>query len=99
MSNHDRISLLAASDINANDVFNHEKVTYSENRSSFIMRESQVYEPDPLDASTRKSVLKTVAGYILITEFCERLAYYGFAGSLVLFFQVKFKCRFTVGNE
>jgi dipeptide/tripeptide permease len=37
----------------------------------------------------RKSVLKTVASYIIVTEFCERLAYYGFAGSLVLFFQTK----------
>ena len=37
----------------------------------------------------RPSVLKTVASYIIVTEFCERLAYYGFAGSLVLFFQTK----------
>lgn len=48
------------------------------------------HPPDPADAVTRRSVLKTVAGYILVTEFCERLAYYGFAGSLVLFFQVFF---------
>jgi peptide/histidine transporter 3/4 len=31
----------------------------------------------------------TVDGYIIVTEFCERLAYYGFAGSLVLFFQTQ----------
>ncbi|CAM9090959.1 unnamed protein product, partial [Ectocarpus fasciculatus] len=37
----------------------------------------------------RKSVLKTTASYIITTEFCERLAYYGFAGSLVLFFETK----------
>lgn len=37
----------------------------------------------------RKSTLNTVASYIIVTEFCERLAYYGFAGSLVLFFQTK----------
>jgi len=30
-----------------------------------------------------------VDGFIIITEFCERLAYYGFAGSLVLFFQTQ----------
>ena len=46
------------------------------------------YGPDPSDAATRKSVLRNVAGYIIITEFCERLTYYGLAGSLVLFFQV-----------
>lgn len=34
-------------------------------------------------------MLRTVASYIIVTEFCERLAYYGFAGSLVLFFQTK----------
>ncbi len=37
----------------------------------------------------RTSVLKTTASYIIATEFCERLAYYGFAGSLVLFFETK----------
>ena len=37
----------------------------------------------------RPSVLTTVASYIIVTEFCERLAYYGFAGSLVLFFETK----------
>ena len=37
----------------------------------------------------RPSVLKTIASYIIVTEFCERLCYYGFAGSLVLFFQTK----------
>lgn len=37
----------------------------------------------------RPSVLTGVASYIIATEFCERLAYYGFAGSLVLFFQTQ----------
>ena len=45
-------------------------------------------DTEPQDADNRKSVLTTVAGYIIVTEFCERLAYYGFAGSLVLFLQV-----------
>lgn len=34
-------------------------------------------------------MLRTVAIYIIANEFCERLAFYGFAGSLVLFFQSK----------
>ena len=33
--------------------------------------------------------MRNVAGFIIITEFCERLAYYGFAGSLVLLFQTQ----------
>lgn len=37
----------------------------------------------------KPSVLLNVASYIIVTEFCERLAYYGFAGSLVLFFETK----------
>lgn len=45
------------------------------------------YLPDPSDAANRPSRLFNVAGFIIVTEFCERLAYYGFAGSLVLFFQ------------
>lgn len=28
----------------------------------------------------RRSTLYSVTGYIIVTEFCERLAYYGFAG-------------------
>ena len=39
----------------------------------------------------RPSVLSSIASYIIVTEFCERLAYYGFAGSLVLFFQTILK--------
>jgi hypothetical protein len=50
--------------------------------------EAIVYDPDPEDAKDRKSILLNTAGYIIVTEFCERVAYYGFAGSLVLFFQV-----------
>ena len=44
--------------------------------------------PDPPDGSDRKSVLLGPAAYIIVTEFCERLAYIGMQGSLVLFFQV-----------
>jgi hypothetical protein len=43
------------------------------------------------DGLARPSVLKTKAIYIIATEFCERLAYYGFAGSLVLFFETVLK--------
>lgn len=39
--------------------------------------------------SNRPSVMRRVAGFIIITEFCERIAYYGFAGSLVLLFQTQ----------
>lgn len=63
----------------------------SEIGSKNIFRQSvdDLYPPDPADASTRKSVLTGTAGFIIVTEFCERLAYYGFAGSLVLFFQTQ----------
>lgn len=53
--------------------------------SSSITGEGEL--PDPDDANSRPSILKGVAQYIIVQEFCERLAYYGFAGSLVLFFQ------------
>lgn len=54
------------------------------------MAYEKVYE-DSMSTSTfkRPSVLKTTASYIITTEFCERLAYYGFAGSLVLFFETQ----------
>lgn len=35
------------------------------------------------------SVLRNVASIIIVTEFCERLCFYGFAGSLVLFFETQ----------
>lgn len=56
-----------------------------------MSRVSSNYAPDPPDAKDRKSRLKYVAGFILITEFCERLAYYGLAGSIVLFFQTQMR--------
>jgi dipeptide/tripeptide permease len=59
----------------------------SKSKSSMMLSMSLSYPDDPDDANDRKSVLKSIAGYIIVTEFCERLAYYGFAGSLVLFFQ------------
>lgn len=44
---------------------------------------------DPADAKDRPSVLLFTDSYIIVTEFCERLAYYGFAGSLILFMQTQ----------
>lgn len=35
----------------------------------------------------QRSVLLSVCSFVLLTEFCERLSYYGLAGSLVLLFQ------------
>jgi hypothetical protein len=43
----------------------------------------------------RRSVFRHVTGFFLASEFFERLAYYGFAGSLVLFFQR----TFNMSNE
>lgn len=42
------------------------------------VKDSQATRPNPLFHS---------AIFIIVTEFCERVAYYGFAGSVVLFFQ------------
>jgi solute carrier family 15 (peptide/histidine transporter), member 3/4 len=53
------------------------------------MTDTPLKHKDYLIDDNRPSTLKTVASYIIVTEFCERLAYYGFAGSLVLFFQTK----------
>lgn len=64
--------------MNHDNLANHKVVSGSEDE----------IDTDPQDADQRKSVLTNVAGYIIVTEFCERLAYYGFAGSLVLFLQV-----------
>ena len=38
---------------------------------------AEIDPQDPADAKERKSILLGTAGYIIITEFCERLAYYG----------------------
>lgn len=35
----------------------------------------------------QRSILLSVCSFILLCEFCERLSYYGLAGSLVLLFQ------------
>lgn len=57
--------------------------------NSNALQGGDIYPPDPADGVDRRSVFLNVTGYILVTEFCERLAYYGFAGNLVLFFQVR----------
>lgn len=38
-------------------------------------------------SGNKRSVLLSVCSFVLLTEFCERLSYYGLAGSLVLLFQ------------
>lgn len=62
---------------------------HDSNQSGALLTGDCYYPPDPSDAAHRPSVLNGTAGYIIVTEFCERLAFYGFAGSLVLFFQTK----------
>jgi hypothetical protein len=52
------------------------------NRASQTPLLSPVSDSDP-----GKSTLLTVCSFIIVCEFCERLAYYGMAGSLVLLFQ------------
>eukprot|EP00597_Dinobryon_sp_UTEXLB2267_P005647 CAMPEP_0170080918 /NCGR_PEP_ID=MMETSP0019_2-20121128/16920_1 /TAXON_ID=98059 /ORGANISM="Dinobryon sp., Strain UTEXLB2267" /LENGTH=662 /DNA_ID=CAMNT_0010295097 /DNA_START=50 /DNA_END=2038 /DNA_ORIENTATION=- len=61
----------------------------SEHKSAMKRGSGDEIDTDPEDAAGRKSVLTNVAGFIIVTEFCERLAYYGFAGSLVLFLQTQ----------
>lgn len=43
------------------------------------------------DDIKRPSVLTSISSYIIVTEFFESLAYFGYAGSLVLFFQTRLK--------
>jgi len=43
-----------------------------------------------MNGENRPNPLYYSAIFIIVTEFCERVAYYGFAGSLVLFFQTQF---------
>ena len=48
----------------------------------------QTFENDSLSSDFGINRHRMVASmYIIVTEFCERVAYYGFAGSVVLFFQ------------
>ena len=44
---------------------------------------------DETEGEKRKSIILNVCLFILITEFCERLAYYGLSGSLIAFFVKK----------
>jgi len=43
------------------------------------------------DDIKRPSVLSSISSYIIVTEFFESLTYFGYAGSLVLFFQTRLK--------
>ena len=68
----------------AHKVVNHQPFTSNpEEENEALLDDTK----SSIDDSDRPSVLKGTAGYIIVTEFCERLAYFGFAGSIVLFFQ------------
>jgi dipeptide/tripeptide permease len=54
-----------------------------------VMDSPRLGQKEPPDADTRRSVFRNVSGFFLTSEFFERMAFYGFAGSLVLYFQRK----------
>lgn len=55
----------------------------------------------PLDKNgkKKKSIILNVCLFILITEFCERLAYYGLSGSLIAFFVKKLNYDKVLASE
>ena len=57
-----------------------QSTVFQQEYSSFIESEKKV---EPMLQST----LVYVTGFIIVCEFCERLAYYGLASSLVLYMQ------------
>jgi dipeptide/tripeptide permease len=87
----ERLSVDPVRDGGASEISRDDRPAATPNRASVrkTVGNEHLYAPDPPDAAKRPSVLLTVAGFILVTEFCERLAFYGFAGSLVLFFQTE----------
>jgi hypothetical protein len=50
-------------------------------------KEGSSASADGGEGGKKRSVLLSVCSFILLTEFCERLSYFGLAGSLVLLFQ------------
>lgn len=46
-----------------------------------------------------ESILWNVCTFILVTEFCERLAYYGLTGSLPIFFRKVFQIEAVLATE
>ena len=54
-----------------------------------LLNDENIETYSACDSEGRPSVLCGSASYIIVTEFCERLAYNAFAGSLVLFFQTQ----------
>ena len=51
------------------------------------------------NVSKNKSIILNVCLFILITEFCERLAYYGLSGSLIAFFVKKLNYDKVTASE
>eukprot|EP01040_Poterioochromonas_malhamensis_P014576 gene14576-16151_t len=87
--NDDTIDEHSKKSVSSQGDLSHRKSQTSQNVNSYRSSGGSRFPADPPDAKDRASVLKYTAGYIIVTEFCERLAYYGFAGSLVLFFQTQ----------
>lgn len=48
---------------------------------------------------TRRNVFREVCSFIIIAEFCERLAYYGLTGSLTIFFKNNLELSSALSTE
>ncbi|CAK4078314.1 unnamed protein product [Aphanomyces euteiches] len=64
-------------------------------------RDGEKGELLPLTGPTSryKSVIMSVCSFILVTEFCERFAYYGFTGSLPIFFRKHLSMSSVLATE
>ena len=62
-------------------------------------KKNQETKEETTNVSKRKSIILNVCLFILITEFCERLAYYGLSGSLIAFFVKKLNYDKVTASE
>ncbi|GLD97168.1 hypothetical protein PINS_up005851 [Pythium insidiosum] len=55
--------------------------------------------PEASSSTPHKSIILNVCSFILVTEFCERLAYYGLTGSLPIFFRKNLGINSVLATE
>lgn len=68
----------------------------SDEKQALLPVENASSSPDP---PRSKSIIMSVCSFILVTEFCERLAYYGLTGSLPIFFRKNLGINSVLATE
>jgi solute carrier family 15 (peptide/histidine transporter), member 3/4 len=71
----------------------------SDGARSLIANDQMSFNGGSLPPRRYPNIMMSVCSFILVTEFCERLTFYGLTGSLAVFFTTNFKLSSAMATE